>query len=107
VSRAERPDPLPLTVRGTGKGPDPAGDADGLSGVREAEPTGDGDLIGLAVHAGLGEHGAGLLVSHREQVNGQAVAAGVAGASVPSCRPRPAPAAAGGAPTWTLAAVRL
>jgi hypothetical protein len=29
-----------------------------------------GDLVGLAVHAGLTEHGTGFLVSDREQVNG-------------------------------------
>ena len=38
-----------------------------------------GDLIGLAVHAGLGEHGAGLLVGYGEQVHGLPVAAGVTG----------------------------
>lgn len=40
-----------------------------------------GDLIGLAVHAGLPEHRAGLLIDRRQQVRGLPVAAGVPGAA--------------------------
>jgi hypothetical protein len=37
-------------------------------------------LIGLAVHAGLGEHGAGLLIGDRQQVHSLPVTMGMAGA---------------------------
>jgi len=57
------------------------------------------DLVGLAVHAGLAEHDAGLLVGDREQVRGLTVAAGVAGApdrlAVHGQRPPRSPAVPG------------
>jgi hypothetical protein len=58
-----------------------------------------GDLIGLAVHAGLPEDGDGLLVDDRQQVRGLPVAGGVPGAphrlAVHGQRPPGAPAAPG------------
>jgi len=40
-----------------------------------------GDLIGLAVHAGLGEHSADLLVGYRQQVHGLPAGCGMTGAA--------------------------
>jgi hypothetical protein len=54
-----------------------------------------GDLVGLAVHAGLGEHSAGLLVGYRQQVHSLPVGCGMTGAAhcltVHGQRPPPAP----------------
>jgi len=56
-----------------------------------------GDLIGFSVHVHLGEHSAGFLVRHREQVRGLPIRAGVAGAThrfaASRQRQPPAPAA--------------
>jgi hypothetical protein len=55
-----------------------------------------GDLVRLAIHTGLGEHGAGALIEGSQQVHGLPVAAGVPGS--PHCLAvhghRPAPALA-------------
>jgi len=53
-----------LGVQGVG-GDHRPGQVQGLQ--QRSEP---GDLVGLAVHAGLGEHSADLLVGYRQQVHG-------------------------------------
>jgi hypothetical protein len=52
------------------------GQAQGLQQWRER-----GDLVGLAVHPGLAQHGAGLLVADCQQMNGLPIGTGVAGAA--------------------------
>ena len=75
------------------RGDDAPGQVQGLQERREL-----GDLIGLAVHASLAEHGTSLLIEDSQQVHGLPVTAGMTGAphrlAVNGQRLPPAPAVA-------------
>ena len=71
-------------------GDDAPGQVQGLQQGRER-----GDLVRLAIHAGLGEHGTGALIEGSQQMHGLPVTAGMPGSAhrlaIHGHRPSPAP----------------